>query len=239
MVCRKGTTKVQGFGHDGYYAEYAVVDARNTIILPDSLDVTRAAPLFCAGVTAFHGVEECGLQPGQWMAVVGAGGLGQLGVQYAKAMGIKVIAIDIHDAQLKEAKEAGADHTFNSKTDPDYVAKMVELTGGGVDAAINFTASKAAYSSMPPMIRPVTGILMVVGVASEPIEFDSFALVFRHYIVKGACNGTCYNMPKAIEFSAKHGIQPSVDFFSVEELPEMLRRMKAGEARGRMGIRFS
>lgn len=108
---------MQGFGRDGFFQEYVVVDARNVMKLPAGLDVAEAAPLFCAGVTSYHGVEDCGLQPGQWIAVIGCGGLGHLGVQYAKAMGLKVIGIDIIDGQLEEAKNQGADHVFNSMTD--------------------------------------------------------------------------------------------------------------------------
>jgi propanol-preferring alcohol dehydrogenase len=229
---------MQGFQADGFFQEYAVVDYRNAIILPDSLDTAAAAPLFCAGVTAFHGVEECGLKPGQWMAIIGAGGLGQLGVQYAKAMGYKVIAIDIHDAQLEEAKGLGADHTFNSITDKSYVDKIVEITNGGVDAAVNFTASKKAYDSMPPLIRHVTGVLMVVGVTKEPLEFSSLDIAMGRYILKGACNGTCYNMAPCIEFSAKNNIKPYVEYYSIEDLPLMVEKMQSGKARGRMAVKF-
>ena len=82
--CVTGKQNMQGFSCDGYFQEYVCVDARNTMVLPEELDVTSAAPLFCAGVTAFHGVEDCGLKPGQWMAVIGCGGLGHMGIQYAK-----------------------------------------------------------------------------------------------------------------------------------------------------------
>jgi propanol-preferring alcohol dehydrogenase len=229
---------MQGFQSNGYFQEYVVVDHRNTLILPDSLDIAAAAPLFCAGITAYHGVEECGLKPGQWMAVIGAGGLGQLGVQYAKAMGLRVIAIDIHDAQLEEAKSLGADHTFNSATDKDYVEKVVKITEGGVDAAVNFTASKRAYDSMPPLIRHVTGILMVVGVSKEPLEFNSMDIAMRRYVIKGACNGTCYNMAPCIEFSAKNNIKPYVEYYKLEKVPTMIEKMESGKARGRMAVRF-
>ena len=84
LWCVTGKQKIQGFSCDGYFQEYVCVDARNTMVLPEELDVTSAAPLFCAGVTAFHGVEDCGLKPGQWMAVIGCGGLGHMGIQYAK-----------------------------------------------------------------------------------------------------------------------------------------------------------
>jgi alcohol dehydrogenase, propanol-preferring len=149
---------MQGFSMDGYFQEYVVVDYRSAMVLPAELDPKIAAPLFCAGVTAYNGVYDCELKPGQWMAVIGCGGLGHLvselvkdvlasltqrqGIQYAKAMELKVIGIDISDTQLDVAKKAGADYVFNSMTDKDYVKKILEITGGGVDAAVNFTAAK-------------------------------------------------------------------------------------------------
>lgn len=82
--CATGKTKMQGFSKNGYFQEYVCVDARATMVLPEEIDVKTAAPLFCAGVTAYHGVDDCGLKPGQWMAIIGCGGLGHLGIQYAK-----------------------------------------------------------------------------------------------------------------------------------------------------------
>lgn len=237
MWCPKGC-KIQGFHRDGYFQEYAVVDGRNTFIIPDNLDIASAAPLFCGGVTAFHAVEECGLKPGEWMVMVGAGGLGQLAVQYAKAMNLKVIAIDINDAQLEEAQRLGADYVFNSKTQPQYADRILEITGGGAAAVVNFTASKASYDTMPPMIRPVTGILMVVGVPHEPLTFDAFAIIFRRYVIKGACIGTCYNFKPCLEFSAKHNIKPHIDFYRLEDVPEMMEKMKSGNMKGRMAVKF-
>jgi propanol-preferring alcohol dehydrogenase len=190
--CTKGV-KMQGFGEDGYFAEYAVVEARGTMILPQGIDVTTAAPLFCAGVTAFHGVEDCELQPGQWMAIIGTGGLGHLGIQYAKAMGLKIIGIDLSDDQLEAAKACGADYTFNPITDKDYVKKIQELTGGGVDAAVNFTASKKAYDDMLPLIKAGTGTLMVVGIPQKPLEFNALDIALGRFKVKGSNNGSKWN----------------------------------------------
>lgn len=237
MWCKKGC-KIQGFQRDGYFQEYCVVDGRNTFIIPDSYDIYSAAPLFCGGVTAFHAVEECELKPGQWMVIVGAGGLGQMAVQYAKAMGIRIIAIDINDDPLQEARKFGAEYIFNSKTEAGYVDKILEITDGGAAAAVNFTASKPSYDSMPPMIRPVTGILMVVGVPHEPLTFDAFSIIFRRFIIKGACIGTCYNFKPCLEFSAKHNIKPSIEFFSLEDVPKMMDTMREGKLKGRQAVRF-
>lgn len=86
MWCETGKSKLQGFVVDGYFAEYAVVDWQNAVLLPSNLDMSRTAPLFCAGITAFHAVDSCELKPGQWLAVIGCGGLGQYAIQYAKAV---------------------------------------------------------------------------------------------------------------------------------------------------------
>ncbi|PSN64270.1 alcohol dehydrogenase [Corynespora cassiicola Philippines] len=236
--CKTGKTQMQGFSLDGYFQEYAVVDARATMVLPAELDVKTAAPLFCAGVTAFHGIEDCGLEPGQWMAIIGCGGLGHLGIQYAKAMGYKVIGLDIADQALEEAKACGADHAFNSLKDKDWQKKVLEITGGGADAVVNFTASKKSYSECPAIIRPGLGLLMVVGIPQQPIELNALDIALGRYRVKGANNGTCYNMRPAIEFSAKHNIKPHMTRFKLEEVPQMIELMNSHKAQGRMGVVF-
>jgi len=223
--CVTGKTKMQGFSADGFFQEYVVADARNAMILPEGLDTAEAAPLFCAGVTAYHGVEDCELEPGQWMAIIGCGGLGHLGVQYAKAMGLKVIGLDIADHALEEAKAQGADHVFNSMTDKEYQKKILEITGGGVDAAVNFTAAKRSYDAMPAIIRPGSGLLMVVGIPQQPISLNALDIALGRYRVKGSNNGTCYNMKPAIEFSAKHNIKPHMEFYKLESLPDMVEKM--------------
>ncbi|KAF2098486.1 GroES-like protein [Rhizodiscina lignyota] len=236
--CVTGKTMMQGFSRDGFFQEYVCVDARNTMVLPKGMDVASAAPLFCAGVTSYHGVEDCELEPGQWIAIVGTGGLGHLGVQYAKAMGLKVIGIDIVDQQLEEAKNQGADYVFNSMTDKDYIKKITEITGGGVDAAANFTASKKAYDDMPALVKPGQGLIMVVGIPQQPIQFNALDIALGRYRVKGSNNGTCYNMAPCIEFSAKHKIAPHITYYKLEELPKMIELMHEGKAQGRMGVKF-
>ncbi|KNG50610.1 checkpoint protein kinase [Stemphylium lycopersici] len=234
--CSTGQTKIQGFSADGYFAEYAVVDAREAIILPENLDPKKSAPLFCAGVTAYHGIADCELPAGSWVAVIGCGGLGHMGIQYSKAMGHKVIAIDITDAAMDEAKNCGADYTFNSMTEKDYKKKIVELTGGGVLAAVNFTASKKSYDDCPAIVKPGQGMIMVVGIPQQPLEFNGLDIALGRYRVKGASNGTCYNMREAIEFSAKHKIMPHMTAFPLEEVPKMVELMTSHKAQGRMGV---
>jgi propanol-preferring alcohol dehydrogenase len=271
--CETGKTKMQGFTLDGYFQEYVVVDAREAMVLPQGLDPKTAAPLFCAGVTAYHGVEDCELKPGQWMAIVGCGGLGHLGIQYAKAMGLKVIGLDIAEGALEEAKKCGADHVFNSMTDKEWQKKVIEITGGGVDAAVNFTASKKSYDDCPAILKPGLGTLMVVGIPRQPLEINALDVALGRFKVKGSNNGSkfariapsistadsviaCYNMRPAIEFSAKHNIQPHLTQYKLEDVPKMIELMvsyisihtsishrltrgqNSHKATGRMGVVF-
>lgn len=111
-------------------------------------------------------------------------------------MGYKVIGIDITDQALEEARNCGADHVFNSMTDKDWQKKIVELTGGGVDAAVNFTASKRSYDDAPAIIRPGLGLLMVVGIPRQPLELNALDIALGRYRVKGSNNGSrCFKCP--------------------------------------------
>lgn len=234
---------MQGFALDGFFAEYAVVDYHNAIVLPEKMDPVSAAPLFCAGVTAFHAIDDLKLEQGSWVAVIGCGGLGLLGIKYAKAMGYRVIALDVNKGALEVAKNSGAEHVFDTSaatTDDgtNYIQRILSLTNNGVDAAVNFTASKKAYDAMPSIIRPGRGIFMVVGIPQQPLEINAYDIALGRYRVMGANNGMCYNMKKAIDFSAKHDIVSHVEYFSLEELPVMVEKMQQHKAVGRMAVKF-
>jgi propanol-preferring alcohol dehydrogenase len=113
-------------------------------------------------------------------------------------MGYKVIGLDIADQALEEAKNCGADHTFNSMTDNDWKKKVLEITGGGVDAAVNFTASKKSYDDAPDIIRPGLGLLMVVGIPRQPLTLNALDIALGRYRVKGSNNGSKLDVRSAL-----------------------------------------
>ncbi|KAM0551199.1 hypothetical protein ACHAPJ_008541 [Fusarium lateritium] len=224
----------------GYFQEYVIVKARNVIKLPLHLDVASSAPLCCAGVTSFNAIRACrqDKKEGDWIAIIGAGGVGQLGIQYAKAMGLNVIAIDIELGQLETAMSVGADHVFDATTYPKYLDEVLEICPGGLPAAVNFTASAKAYANMPHLIRG-GGILMAVGIPVEDPSFSMIDVSFGRYTIKGACNGTIEDLKQCVEFSADNGIRPAVMFKKLEDIPGVVEEMKANKVKGRIGVLFA
>ncbi|KAI1851738.1 hypothetical protein JX266_003200 [Neoarthrinium moseri] len=237
MRCETGQSQLQGFAVDGFFQEYAVADYHNCVVLPKELDIKRAAPLFCAGITAFHAVDSCELQPGQWLAVLGCGGLGQYATQYAKAMGYKVVGIDINDDVLESVKALGADATFNSRTSSNYLEEVKKATGKGAHAVAVFSAADAAYAGAPEVLR-VGGLLMVIGIAGKPLQVSTFDLCTGRYRIKADSTSIPQRMPKAVEFTAKHNIQPDVEFRKLEDLPAMFEYMHHGKAKCRQVVLF-
>lgn len=134
------------------------------------MDAAVSSPIFCAGITAYQAVNKANLKKGETLAVIACGGLGQLAIKYAKAMGLRVIAIDIDDDTLQTAKNSGADVTYNSRTQKNYIDKLMEVTNGGCDAVAVFAAAKQAYDAAPATLR-VGGLLVFVGIPPVSTSF--------------------------------------------------------------------
>jgi len=237
LFCENGKSKVQGLGVDGFFQKYVTVDYRNAVRIPTDMDPKSVAPLCCAGVTSFNAVSSSELNPGEWLAIIGCGGLGHLGIQYAKAMGFRVIGIDISQASLVEAQAQGADYVFNPCVDKNYAQKIKELTGKGCHAAINFTNSLIAYSTMADVLR-VNGVLMVVGIPLKPLTFRGVDVSLGRFRIKGSNNGTRKILEQCIAFSHKHGIVPHVEYYRLDQINEMVELMSRGGQRGRMVVTF-
>ncbi|KAK4496020.1 hypothetical protein PRZ48_013289 [Zasmidium cellare] len=217
--------------------EYAVVDYPNCIKLPESIDVKTAAPIFCAGITAFHAVDSSELAAGDWLAIVGAGGLGQIATQIAKARGVKVVAIDINDDTLEVCKQQGADQVYNSKTNKNYIDELKQLTTGGCKAACVFSNAQAAYAGVPPILR-LGGVMMIVGLPHDNVPISTMDLALGRYKVKSESTSIPKRMKKAVDFLGEHRIQPEVQLRKLEDLNDMVNEMRAGTATKRMLVAF-
>jgi propanol-preferring alcohol dehydrogenase len=227
-----------GFKTDGFFAEYAAVDYRGCIKIPTNLDVRKASPIFCAGMTAFNSVVACECKPGDWVAIIGCGGLGQMAILYCKAMEFNVVAIDINDDILDVAKSIGADLTFNSRTNPNYIAELKSATGGGAEAVIVYSGSIRAYEHAHETLQ-VNGVLMVVGLPPEPMKVSTHALMMGSYRIKAETTGPPWKLPKGVEFTAKHNILPPMSFYTLDDIKTMIEKMQANDlSGGRMVVTF-
>ena len=170
------------------------------------------------------------------MCIVGCGGLGQMGIRFSKAMGLKVVGLDINDDVLREAKESGADVVINSK-DPSFEAELRKATDGGADAAVVFSAAQAAYNTATKTLK-LGGILMVVGLPGKPIEFNALDLMKKLYQIRSESTGPPQQMPRAVEFIAKHNIKPKVALYKLDDIHEMIDLMQTGKSKSRMAVVF-
>ncbi|KAF2014073.1 GroES-like protein [Aaosphaeria arxii CBS 175.79] len=236
--CEKGTGRLHGFQCDGHFAEYSIADYRNAMVLPLGMELVTAAPLFCAGITAYHAIKGCDLKPDQWIAIVGCGGLGHLAVQYAKALGLKVVGLDISESQLQAVEALGADMVINTLTEPDFETKVKTFTKGGCNAAAVFSASNVAYENAPKTLR-INGLLMVAGIPKQPLAINALDILLGKYRVAGKSSGIPQNMPEAIEFSHKHGIQSHITTFNdIHDIQKAVDLMTSGKTAGRLGVVF-
>lgn len=171
--------------------------------------------------------------------MIGCGGLGLFAIQYAKAMGIKTIGIDVNDATLSLARDAGADLVFNSMSArATYVEDLKKATGGGgAHAAAVFSAAKPAYDGAPAVLR-MGGLIMAIGLMARPIEIDSIAFMRGLFRIKSTSTGPPHKMPAAIAFSATHGIKANVSHWRLEDVPKMIDAMRGGTSTGRMAVVF-
>ena len=182
-------------------------------------------------------MDKCELEPSQWFGVVGCGGLGQFAVRYAKAMGLKVVAVDVNDDMLEIVKKNGADAVFNSRTNSEYATEVKKLTGKGVHAVTVYSNASPAYVTARSIVR-MNGLVMCIGLPENPLEFPAFEVVTNFYRIKGSNTGHPKEMKKAVEFTAKHNIIPEVDFRKLDELPQMVDEMERGEMKKRSVVQF-
>lgn len=182
-------------------------------------------------------MDSCELKKDEWLAVIGCGGLGQYATQYAKAMGFKVVGVDINDDVLESVKQLGADAVVNSRTNSDFISEVKKITGKGAHAAAVFSGASAAYATAPDLLR-TGGLLMVIGIAPKDLQVSTFDLTTGRYRIKADSTSIPQRMAKAVEFTAKHGIQPDVEFRKLDDLPQMVTDMQGGKSKCRQVVVF-
>lgn len=188
------------------------------------------------GVTTYKAVKLSKIRPGQWIAIYGLGGLGNLALQYAKnVFNAKVIAIDVNDEQLKLATKMGADLAINSRTED--AAKIVQEKAGGAHAAVVTAVAKAAFNSAVDAVR-AGGRVVAVGLPPESMSLDIPRLVLDGIEVVGSLVGTRQDLTEAFQFAAEGKVVPKVALRPLEDINTIFTEMEEGKIRGRMVIDF-
>lgn len=231
-LCR--TVLNAGYTADGGMATHCIVTADYAVKVPEGLDPAQASSITCAGVTTYKGVKVSGVRPGQWIAIYGAGGLGNLGVQYAKKVfGAHVIAIDINDDKLAFAKESGADLVINPTKED--AAKVIQEKVGGAHAAIVTAVSSAAFNSAVDAVR-AGGRVVAIGLPPESMDLSIPRLVLDGIEVVGSLVGTRQDLAEAFQFGAEGLVVPKVQLRALDEAPAIFQEMRDGKITGRMVI---
>jgi D-arabinose 1-dehydrogenase-like Zn-dependent alcohol dehydrogenase len=235
-ACRRGdfvdcaNLKIPGINIDGGYAEYMVAPIEALALVPDDLKSSEAAPLLCAGITTFNALRNSPARGGETVAVLGVGGLGHLGIQFAAKLGFRTVAIARGRDKERLARELGAHHYIDSESQ-DPAAELRALGGARVVLA-TVTSSEA-------MSRVVDGLgqdgqLLVVGAAAAPIHISPFQLIPGRRSVAGWPSGTSIDSEDTLRFSAMTGVRPRIETFTLDRAAEAYERMMSGKARFRV-----
>ncbi|TIA49872.1 GroES-like protein [Aureobasidium pullulans] len=235
-----------GFLHDGGFADYVAADPETTVKLPDSVSFAQAAPLMCAGATVWGSLEQAtvGVAPGEFVAIIGIGGLGHLGLQYAKALGYRTIAVDTREAGRKLAE-----NMKNEDLKPDLVVDpsdqeaasktIYELTRGeGVAAAIVCTAPIEANRWALSLLR-IRGTLGLLGLPQTPWQFDAAPIVFRELSIKGSYVCGREAAERMMEVVEKHGVNSHLTIITFERIPEIVKIYEDSSFQGRIVVKMS
>jgi len=234
--CRRGdivncqNPVVLGVIVDGGYAEVMIAEARGIASIPDGLSSAEAAPLLCAGITTYNALRNAGLRGGDLVGVQGIGGLGHLGVQFARHMGFHTIAIGRGREKEKLAKDLGA-HVYIDTTVDDAAAVLQRM--GGARAIL---ATATSGDAMGPLVSGLAarGKFIVVGVPQDPIPLNAFPLVFGGRSIYGSLTGTPIDGEDTLAFSVLENIRPMIETVPLEQAADAYARMVQGKARFRM-----
>jgi D-arabinose 1-dehydrogenase-like Zn-dependent alcohol dehydrogenase len=221
--------QITGFTSDGGYGEYMIAPAIALAPIPAGMSLTDAAPLLCAGVTTFNALRRSGARPGDVVAVHGIGGLGHLGVQYARAMGFETVAIARGSEKEPFARDLGAHHYVDSERE-DAAARLQQL--GGAQAILATAPSAAAISPLVGGLG-IEGALLIVAAPHEPMQIGAGALISRDRRVQGWSSRTAADSADAMAFAQAANVKPMIELFALRDAQAALDRMASGKARFR------
>ncbi|KAE9548418.1 hypothetical protein FO519_008370 [Halicephalobus sp. NKZ332] len=218
----------------GTFQQYATISEDQALLIPDGVDLIQAAPLQCAGVTVYRALKESSVKPGQFVVITGAaGGLGSCGLQFARAMGMRVIAVDLGEEKRQHCLDLGAEH-FVDATQADFTEQIVSLTNGGPHGVVNIAPDPKSFEDALVYVRK-TGTIVLTGLPEKgKFTADIYAVVMRGIHLKGMILGTREDFEEAMGFLSRGLINIPVEVKGLSELPEILSKLDKGEIKGRV-----
>jgi D-arabinose 1-dehydrogenase-like Zn-dependent alcohol dehydrogenase len=236
--CRRGdhvacrNLRIPGISYDGGYADYVIAPEIALAAVPDSLSGAEVGPLLCAGITTFNALRNSGARPPDTVAILGMGGLGHLGVQYAAKMGFNTVAIarGAHNAEF--AHKLGAHHYIDSTKED--VAQTLQKLGGARTILATVTNADAMSAAIGGLGHQ--GNFVVLGVPGEPLKVNVLPMVMIKQEISGWPSGTAIDSEDTLKFSVLTGVRPMIETYPLDKAPEAYERMMSGKARFRVVI---
>jgi propanol-preferring alcohol dehydrogenase len=223
-----------GYSVDGCFAEYAIGAAAYVGRLPERPDFPVLAPILCAGVTTYKGLKETEAKPGEWVAISGIGGLGHVAVQYAKAMGLHVVALDVAEGKLALARSLGADVAVDAR-DPGAAEEVVRATSGGAHGVLVTAVSRPAFAQALQLVRR-HGTVSLVGLPPGDFPTPIFDVVLKGITIRGSIVGTRKDLAEAIQFAAEGKVRTQIRTVGFEEVNDVMTALRTGALEGRAVI---
>jgi propanol-preferring alcohol dehydrogenase len=224
-----------GYSVNGSFAEYVVADPDYVGRLPANVGFVEVAPILCAGVTVYKGLKVTDTRPGDWVVISGIGGLGHMAVQYAKAMGLNVVAVDVDDAKLDLARQLGASLAVNAQTS-DPVAFVRREVGGAQGVVVTAVSPKAFEQAIGMVGRG--GTVALTGLPPGTFPLSIFDTVLNGITVRGSIVGTRLDLQEALAFAAEGKVKATVEAAALEDINKVFARMRQGDIRGRIVLDF-
>lgn len=231
LLCLK--SQIPGITYDGGYAEYMVAPISALAKIPPSLNDVDAAPLLCAGITTFNAIRNSGVSMGDLVAILGIGGLGHLGVQFASKAGFETVAIARGEDKKQFATELGAHHYINSTA--QNIGDALQALGGAKLILSTVTSGKAITEAVKGL--GPNGKLMIVGVTEDPVMVNTIPLVGGRNTVQGWPSGVAADSEDTLKFCARSGVRPKIEIYHLKEAEKAYHQMISGKARFRVVLK--
>jgi len=220
-----------GYSVNGSFAQFALGQADYLGRIPESLSFVDAAPILCAGVTTYKGLKETETRPGEWVVISGIGGLGHVAIQYARAMGLRVAAVDLGPEKMALARKLGAEIAVDAKTQ-DPAAEIQKQIGGAQGVLVTAVSTIAFKQAMGMLRRGGTCVLNGLPPGEFPISI--FDVVLNRYTIRGSIVGTRLDLEEALRFAADGEVKATIETQPLESINDVFARLKSGRVNGRI-----